>query len=260
MADEVVTLAPEHWLNSHEELKSDPGAIKMFSKFADETAAHKAHVQLEKKFGKAVRLPENLESLNDQERTEFTASIRKLQGVPETPEGYKVKRPEKMPEGLPYNENLEKAACQVAHKFNVPPDAFAGFVEAWNTQQITDFQTKKTQAETRANDALSKMKVELGTEYKPTLELVRRLLTHPKYVGSDEDIQALDDLLRQEEIDGQSDKTLGNRLPLIRFLINISRDLLGTGNTIPGEDFKRQTEAVKLEKEYPLSHGFIAGG
>lgn len=52
---------------------------------------------------------------------EFIAANRELFGVPETPDGYEIERPE-MPEGVAWNETLEKEALALFHEQGATPE------------------------------------------------------------------------------------------------------------------------------------------
>lgn len=47
---------------------------------------------------------------------------RELVGVPESPDGYGLKKPEKLPEGVEYNEAMDKEFAAFAHQNNILPN------------------------------------------------------------------------------------------------------------------------------------------
>jgi hypothetical protein len=59
---------------------------------------------------------------------EEVAAYRKAIGVPESPEGYQLK-PEQLPEGVTWDENVAKRAAELAHKHNVPAAAMQEFMK-----------------------------------------------------------------------------------------------------------------------------------
>jgi hypothetical protein len=59
---------------------------------------------------------------------EEVAEYRKALGVPESPEGYQLK-PEQLPEGVTWDENVAKRAAELAHKHNVPAAAMQEFMK-----------------------------------------------------------------------------------------------------------------------------------
>lgn len=75
----------------------------------------------------------------------------KALGVPDKAEGYQVKRPQ-MPEGMSYDEELEKALIPAAHKFRLPQIALQGLIDEFSAFQVkrqkefTTMQTSNKQA------------------------------------------------------------------------------------------------------------------
>lgn len=64
------------------------------------------------------------------------AAFRKALGIPEAPDGYKLDRPKDMPEGMQYDELLEKTFRETAHKLNLSPAMVAGLYEMYNAREI----------------------------------------------------------------------------------------------------------------------------
>lgn len=55
-------------------------------------------------------------------KAEFNARLREIQGVPEKPEGYGIKKPDSLPEQL-WDGGYVDGVVKIAHKHNVPPAA-----------------------------------------------------------------------------------------------------------------------------------------
>ena len=86
---------------------------------ADIEALAKSYQGLEQLLGKkahSVPVP------NEKSTPEEIAAYRKAIGVPESPEGYKLK-PEQLPDGVVWDENVAKRAAELAHKHNIPAAA-----------------------------------------------------------------------------------------------------------------------------------------
>lgn len=64
------------------------------------------------------------------------AAFRKALGIPEAPDGYKLDRPKDMPEGMEYDELLEKTFRETAHKLDLTPTQVAGLFEMYNSREI----------------------------------------------------------------------------------------------------------------------------
>lgn len=85
-------------------------------------------------------LPKALKSLSHQERVlgakanavvvpganaddDTVSAFRKAVGAPDTPEGYEVPKPEKLPQGVEWDDGIVKRFAPILHKFNVPAEA-----------------------------------------------------------------------------------------------------------------------------------------
>lgn len=67
---------------------------------------------------------------------EQIAEFRKAIGVPEKAEDYKVEKPEKFPEGMVYNEVLEKKFKETAHQLNLAPQQVADLYKMYLDYEI----------------------------------------------------------------------------------------------------------------------------
>lgn len=147
----------------------------------------KAYGELEGKLGKAVFVPG--ENATDEEKAAYRKSI----GVPESPEGYKIK-------GLP--ESTAKEFAAFAHSKGIP---------AQHAETILEFYDGMAQKQAAAENARAKttveaLKTELGESFKPDTE---RMLSFVKKTFSAESMKALD--------------RVGNDPHLIKDLIALSK-------------------------------------
>jgi len=65
---------------------------------------------------------------NEKSTPEEVAEYRKAIGVPESPEGYNLK-PEQLPEGVTWDDNVAKRAAELAHKHHIPAAAMQEFMK-----------------------------------------------------------------------------------------------------------------------------------
>lgn len=138
----------------------------------DTEAMAKSYSGLEQLLGKkasAVIVP------NEKSTPEEIAAYRKAVGVPETPDAYVEKiKPEALPEGIHFDENLAKVAGEIAHKYNVPPAALRELVSL----QISQVQAMQQVATQEAIKELESGKHELakvyGDQLPAKLELAKR--------------------------------------------------------------------------------------
>lgn len=76
------------------------------------------------------------EKATDEERKAYYKSL----GIPENPDGYEIKRPEKLPEGMHYSESLEAGFKETAHKLGLTPSQVKGLFEFYNTYEINNYE------------------------------------------------------------------------------------------------------------------------
>lgn len=104
---------------------------------------------------------------------EEVAAFRKAIGVPESADGYNLK-PEKIPDGLDWNDDLVKPYAEIAHKYNIPAKAMQELV-AQNLQTET---LRKQQMETAIMQDLESGRAELkqtyGSEFDAKINLAKR--------------------------------------------------------------------------------------
>jgi hypothetical protein len=111
----------------------------------------KSYTGLEQLLGKkaqAVVVP------NEKSTPEEVAAFRKALGVPDSPDTYvQTLKPEQMPEGVHFDENLAKAASTIAHKHNIPPAAM---------KELAGLQMAQVQAMVQASQQMQMQEVENG--------------------------------------------------------------------------------------------------
>lgn len=109
------------WLQKNEALMKDPKALV------------KHAFNQEKLLGNAIRVPKD-----DAPQEERDAFLEKL-GRPKTDAEYKFEAPKNMPEGLPYDESLEKQFRGVAHKLGLTQQQAAGLRDMFVEYQTAAF-------------------------------------------------------------------------------------------------------------------------
>lgn len=88
------------------------------------------HQSLKGKLEGMVRIP------GEKSTPEEVAEYRKAIGMPEKADGYKLERPEKIPEGMVLNEVLEKKFKETAHKFDLTPAQVSGIYKMYSDHEI----------------------------------------------------------------------------------------------------------------------------
>ena len=110
----------------------------------------------------------------DQDISEWFKENGKSLGVPADPDGYDVKLPDDLPEGVPIDDKLLAAAKTAAHEVGMPPAMLQAMVNlhASNmTEAFTGLATKVTNAEA-ALDA--ELKEQWGGQYEDNTQMAAR--------------------------------------------------------------------------------------
>jgi len=152
---------PDNW---KEWIPQDIRDTPVIKETKDITAMAKRLVDSQSMLGKSIKMPA------DGDTTGFDELYNKL-GRPEKIDGYKITRPD-MPEGMIYDENLEKSFLEVAHKVGLNSSQVNAAI-AWNQSQV--LAQAQTQAEA-AKDAVSQLKHDWGNAFDERLEITERVV------------------------------------------------------------------------------------
>jgi len=94
-----------------------------------------SYISLEKAFSAKREIKKPGEGAKPEELAAYQAEVRKITGAPDTAEGYGLKAPESLPEGVEWNADLANKAASIAHKYSVPPEALHELI-ALNNESI----------------------------------------------------------------------------------------------------------------------------
>lgn len=89
------------------------------------------------------------EAATDDERNAFTAALHKHLGVPEAPDGYGIKAPESLPDGVSWDDGMAGEFAKVAHSIGLTPAQVAKLQEfqvGYIGQQVTGAREQAAQA------------------------------------------------------------------------------------------------------------------
>ena len=86
-------------------------------------------------------------------------------GRPKNPDGYQFEKPN-LPEGLPYDENMEKAFKATVHQLGLLPKQAQGLYAFWNKIQADGYNAYVAAENTKAEATEAKLMQELGTQEK----------------------------------------------------------------------------------------------
>jgi hypothetical protein len=146
-----------------------------------------------KKMDGLIKIPGALkDGATDAEKADHATSMeayRKAIGIPDKPEGYTLK-PEKLPEGMEWNEEFGKTFAGIAHKHNVTPDAMKELVEAYTGME----QSRGVAQQQVFQQELEKGKATLQDAWKGDFETNLKVATRvAKTLGLDPNSPGLSD-------------------------------------------------------------------
>lgn len=162
------------WHADFPSLADNPESSKKMSKYLTADAAMAGAVDAQEKAGKAYFLPDDHSKLTDEHKAEIRANVAKMNGVPETPEGYGITTPD----GAIIDDQAISELKAFAHKNGYTKeqvqglvDLQVGFVNRINT-------TTDETIGTRIKDGFTQYAKEVGGEATAALhmEWVKRYL------------------------------------------------------------------------------------
>jgi len=114
--------------------------------------------RLDAEVGKGVRVPAKGAS-----QAEWSA-YRKAVGVPESAEGYRFQRPQ-LPQGMRYNEGIEKWFREKMHGANVPQEQAEAIFNDFNRMQVENYNQFQAQAQAQRQKDFETGKATLQKEF-----------------------------------------------------------------------------------------------
>ena len=110
-------------------------------------------------------------------------------GLPPTPGDYKLTRPE-LPDGIAYDEALEKAALPVAHKLGLMPGQVQGLIDFIAAHRVAETKAALQTMQSHMAQAEETLRGEWGGNYEKQLSLAARAA---KRFGGEDLIGALNE-------------------------------------------------------------------
>jgi hypothetical protein len=110
---------------------------------------------------------------NEKSTPEEISAYRKALGVPESPEGYNLK-PEQLPEGITWDDNVAKRAAELAHKHNVPAAAMQEFMKFDMERAALMNQAAAGMIEAQLESGRAELQKVWGDKMPEKIELARR--------------------------------------------------------------------------------------
>lgn len=229
--------AQASWLDS---LSDDLKGNESLKKFKDVSAVAKSYVELEKHIGGTLKIP-----TDTSKPEEWEAFYNKL-GRPEKPEGYGIKKPDNLPSGLEWNDDLEKGFRIFAHKNGLSDRQAQSLVGYW-----TEIMTKQAEAFWTEAKGLAA----LETEFKD--EKVRTDVLSSAQ-------RAIKELADKDFIEFLEQTGAGNHPSVLKFLAKINKffdedtlpDNFTPGSTGVGvNEANAEIARIRNDKSHPYHKG-----
>ena len=157
--------------------KDDTGKL-MTANLAD----HKDLTGLVKSFvGQHKLVGSAIQPLKDDATPEQKAEFYQKFGCPKTLEGYELKAPTDLPEGMEYREDLMNAMTAIAFSEGASKSLIQKMATGFNQWQIENFKTQKAAMEAAIaktfDDNEAALKVEWSADYDKNIEITNKLTT-----------------------------------------------------------------------------------
>lgn len=164
-----------NWYDGDEEITGNPDVLKYVKDhdFKSAGAMAKTGSELQKKLGSSFRLPDDPSGLNEEQIGQLYGVVRKLKNVPEKPDGYEIPKPT-LPEGLPYDENLELAFRAFMHEKGYGQKEVNDLYSFYNNARVATHNKQTEQANQEYAKAEQDFRVRKGIDYDNTMENIKR--------------------------------------------------------------------------------------
>lgn len=192
------------------------------SRFTDPSALATGYSELESKLGTAIIPP--AENATDEQKAEHMAKLHKLMGRPDSVDGYDIKKPDDLPEGLQWDDDMVAQVKQLAFKHGWNPAATQDLVQMHTAWQSKLLKAGTDALDTAANEAESQLKESLGeAKYAVAIQAAEKAFHEVIEVKHPE-------LAKLVMAYG-----LHNNAHFIKYMIDVYDLKLGEGTIVPGE-------------------------
>lgn len=209
-------------------------------------SAHDAHREVGRRVPVSVSKPEDAEAWR---KTHLPTLYKN--GLLDPPAGAPDKyltKPEKMPDGLNWDDGMAKTVGEVLHKHGAPAKLGPALAEAWTSLNATRHQEALTEQKKMWADAVTTSKTKYGDKFDEKFEAGKRLAK--QIYGDDAAIEDYPDLLPvflHFGTQAQADSS---------FVPDATRS--GGGSMKP-EDVKAEVQKIMTDKTHPMHAGYWSG-
>jgi len=261
----------QEWTKEVEDLSDEDK--ETLSKYDSPLKAHQGGAHAIRMSGSPDRTIENLgtmdiENLDDKQKETLHTHMRKIRGVPDTPEGYNIVRPEVMPEGVSYDIDLENWFRKEIHAGGGSNELCARLVNAWSKRQFDAHDTSETTAKEVEEKMIKEMKGQenfetaFGKKDDPNKigKVKTCLLVASKELKLDyKDEQGFPQSHLLDELElNRKDGRFGDKPCVMKFVLWVANKFMAEGSTLEGGAPRGQEDPEKKriaqnKKDFPQS-------
>ena len=157
----------QDWTKSlPDDLKQAEGVL---SKYPNPVEALRGLANAQKLIGQKSTLKAPAPDAKPEEVEKFNSQLRDVLGIPQKAEDYKLTTPEKLPEGLTWDEAKAGDFAKLAHSLNIPPAA-ADKIAAWQMQQMAGMvDAGKAKLDAWVQSQTAELKKDWGADFDANL-------------------------------------------------------------------------------------------
>lgn len=246
VADSGTEIAADSWVHEHEGL-SDEDKQTLSSKYKthDEALTGSAHAtrkfaEYDEQLKSAVNWPDDKTS--DEDKATFDGKVNAYRKVPDKPDGYEIDR-SAIPEGIEYDEEMEKVIREAAHKGKGSQAAVKEVVDAYIKTMVSRHKAMEKVAkegeQTLRDDPNFDFDAKIGKEGKdePIGTIKSGLLQLSKELDMDYTDDAGD--FQSHLIDAlefiRPGGSIGDKIPLVKALDALLNYRYAEGTTLLGQ-------------------------
>jgi hypothetical protein len=139
------------------------------AKYPNPLELMRGHANASKLIGQKSTLKAPAPDAKPEEVAKWNEQVRGILGIPATPEEYKIAKPDKLPEGLTWNEAEVGEFAKLAHSLNIPPAAAQKLVE-FDAQRMAKLnQTGAAKLDEFVKSQEAELRKDWGAEFEVNL-------------------------------------------------------------------------------------------
>lgn len=142
-----------------------PSAASL-AKYPNPLELMRGHINASKLIGQKSTLKAPAPDAKPEEVQKFNEQIRSVFGIPATPEEYKLAKPDKLPDGLTWDEKEVGEFAKLAHSLNIPTAAAQKLVE-FDMQRMAKYAES---GRAKIDEFVKSQEAELRKEWGPDFE------------------------------------------------------------------------------------------